>query len=291
MSSKSTVLYTDRDRQIHEALRLVPLDTQQLLRLSETFERPFTSARKVRERMQQHQAAGWTTTYTYATTGPGQLNYYRLTRAGYQLLSGPRAVLPKRSFFAEVSPALQRHTRHLADVIMHTNVAAYRLGVRILDQLGDSQLVLTLGERSQKPDYSFRLATRDGIYTYYDELDESTEPVASTRQRESLEAKIRFHEDYQNATGQRYRVRMIFARASVRMYQFLKLARQNATRQRAIFYAVLLDDYLKSPQPLTSPLFLDHFNRLRPLLPASASREQMQLPAVAEMLAEPVGVC
>ncbi len=133
-----------------------------------------------------------------------------------------------------------------------------RLGVQILDQRGENQLPLTLGERTQKPDYSFRLATRDGVFTFYDEIDEGTEPIASNKQRECLEAKIRFHEDYQNATGERYRVRVIFAKTSVRMVQFLSLARRHATLQRSIFYGVLLEDYLKHGSPLTSPMFIDH---------------------------------
>src|SRR4029079_8984418 len=132
----------------------------------------------------------------------------------------------------------------------------------------------TLGDRIQKPDYSFRLQTRDGAFTYYDEIDEATEPIVSTKQRESLEAKIRFHEDYQNATGERYRVRVFFAKGSSRMAQFLNLARQHADRQRCIFYAVLLDDYLKHGSPLTTPMFLDHFHRFQSLVPASASQFQ-----------------
>ena len=290
MASKSTIIYTARDQQIHRLLALTPLDTRQLLKASEIFQQPFTGDRKLRERMQEHQAAGWVRRFTYATTTSGQLNYYKLTALGYRLLNGPGAPLPKRSFFHEVSPALQRHTRHLADLIVQTNVHARRQGVEILEQLGENQLVLTLDDRSQKPDYSFRLATDGGVFTYYDELDESTEPVASTKQRESLEAKIRFHEDYQNATGERYRVRMIFANASARLVQFLNLARRHARRQRSIFYAVLLEDYLKCGAPLSNSIFIDHHNRLQSIVPA-ATRYQGQLPTFAKMLAEPAGVC
>lgn len=173
---------------------------------------------------------------------------------------------------------------------MQTNVHARRLGVRLLEQLGENQLTLSVGDRSQKPDYSFRLATDDGVFTFYDELDESTEPIASNKQRESLEAKIRFHEDYQNATGERYRVRVVFANTSARMVQFLNLARRHATRQRSIFYAVLLEDYLKNGGPLSSSIFIDHHNRLRSIVPA-ATRYQAHLPTFAEMLAEPAAVC
>jgi hypothetical protein len=142
-----------------------------------------------------------------------------------------------------------------------------------------------IGDRTQKPDYSFRLQTRDDVYTYYDEIDEATEPITSTKQRESLEAKIRFHEDYQNATGERYRVRVFFAKASPRIVQFLNLARKHAIRQRSVFYAVLLEDYLKHGSPLTSPIFIDHFHRVQSMVPASASRYQSQLPTFAESLA------
>ena len=151
-------------------------------------------------------------------------------------------------------------------------------------QRGENQLVLSLGDRTLKPDYSFRVRTRDGEYQFYDELDESTEPVCSSKQRESLEAKIRFHEDYQNATGERYRVRMIFANAGPRMRQFLALARSYANRQRSIFYTCLLEEFLKHPLPLTSSLFMDHFYRSQPMLPASASLQQLQMPTVEKIL-------
>lgn len=289
MASKSSIIYTARDQQIHELLAITPLDTPQLLRASETFRQPFTSDRKLRQRLQEHTDAGWVQTYSYPTTTAGTVNYYKLSPAGYRLLHGPDAVLPNQSAFREVSPALQQHTRHLADVIVQTNIHARRLGVGILDQVGENKLTLMLGDREQKPDYSFRLATGDGVFTYYDELDESTEPIASTKQRESLEAKIRFHEDYQNATGERYRVRMIFAKASARFVQFLALAQKHATLQRVIFLAVLLEDYMQHGGPLTSLMFVDHHNRLQSLVSTSAPRYQ-RLPTLAEMLAKPVSV-
>lgn len=290
MASKSSIIYTARDQQIHEALTLTPLDTQQLLKLSETFMQPFSSARKLRERMQEHAGAGWVRTFAYATTTVGAVNYYKLTPAGYRMLHGPEAVLPKESAFRDVSPALQRHTRHLADIIVHTIYHAHVGGIRIHNQIGENRLTLALGDRQQKPDYSFRLAAGGEVFTYYDELDESTEPIASTKQRESLEAKIRFHEDYQNATGERYRVRVIFSKATARFTQFLALARQHATRQRMIFLAMLLDDYMKHGSPLTSPMFVDHRNRLQSLVPAAAPPYQNRLPTFPEMMAKPAMV-
>jgi hypothetical protein len=291
MTSKSNVIYTARDQQIHELLALTPLDTHQLLRASQLFEQPFPADRVVRRRMQGHTAAGWVQTFIYATKTAGQLNYYQLAPEGFRMLQGPDAPLPKRSAFREVSPSLERHTRHLADIIVATNIAARRLGVEIQEQVGENRLTLVLGDREQKPDYSFRLATRDGLYTYYDELDEATEPIASNRQRESLEAKIRFHEEYQNATGERYRVRMIFAKASPRMVQFLNLAHKHAKQQRRIFFAVLLENYVKHGSPFTAPIFVDHFHQITPLVKASNSHRQRAFPTFAEILAKPVAVC
>jgi hypothetical protein len=290
MASKTSIIYTARDQQIHQLLAITPLDTKQLLKASVTFEQPFTTDRKLRERMQEHETAGWIYRFSYPTTTTGTANYYRLSAIGYRMLNGPDASLPKQSAFREVSPALQRHTRDLADVVVHTNVHARQLGIEILEQVGENRLTLVLGDREQKPDYSFRLATPQGVYTYYDELDESTEPISSTKQRESLESKIRFHEDYQNATGERYRVRMIFAKATTRINQFIELARKYGTQQRCIFYAALLENYLKHGSPLTTPIFLDHFGRLQPLVPTPQSRYQGRLPTLAELLAKPAAV-
>lgn len=290
MANKIFTIYTARDKQIHQLLSLTPLDTWQLLKASETFELPFGSDRKLRERMQEHVAVGWVHKFSYPTTTTGIVNYYRLSATGYRLLHGPDAVLPHKSAFRDLSPSLQRHTRDLADVIVHTSVHAHRLGFKLLEQVGENKLSLVLGDRQQKPDHSFRLATPHSEFTYYDELDESTEPISSNKARESLEAKVRFHEDYQNATGERYRVRMIFAEASPRINHFLEIARKHAKQQRTIFYAVLLENYLKHGSPLTTPIFLDHFGRLQRLAKPPAPHYQSRLPTFAEMLAKPAAV-
>ena len=204
--------------------------------------------------------------------GPGRLNYYQLSPDGYRLLAGPRTALPNRSFFREVSPALQRHTRHVADVHRPDQRPRPPAGPAGDRAARRKPAILSHYERSrQKPDYSFRLATRDGVLPIYDELDESTEPIASTQQRESLEAKIRFHEDYQNATGERYRVRMIFAKTAARMHAVSAAgATATRTRQRTHLLRRAAGDYLRHDSPLTGPLFLDHFNRLQSLIPPAA---------------------
>ncbi|MCA9249123.1 MAG: hypothetical protein KDA42_18500 [Planctomycetales bacterium] len=120
------IQFTLRDRDILAALARTPLTATQLLEMSQTFVEPFTQERLVRRRLQALTAAGWAATFRYFTTEAGVLNYYKVAPAGYRLLNGEDAILPKRSFFNPVSPSLQQHTRDLADFIVHTQVHALR---------------------------------------------------------------------------------------------------------------------------------------------------------------------
>ena len=60
---------TPRDRQILAALDLCPLEAADMLQLSETFTQPFTSLRRVQERLKVLSAARQVSSWRYATTG------------------------------------------------------------------------------------------------------------------------------------------------------------------------------------------------------------------------------
>src|SRR5258708_4065890 len=77
-------LLTPRDLEILTALDHCPLTALQLLRLSQTFVRPFTGERRVRERLHVLCAAGRTRRWQYATAGTGAPGYYTLTPLGYE---------------------------------------------------------------------------------------------------------------------------------------------------------------------------------------------------------------
>src|SRR6266550_4735492 len=89
-------LLTPRDLEILASLDYSPLTAAQLLKMSQTFPEPFTTERRVRDRLQILESAGRVRTWQYATTGRGALNCYSLSRLGYRILHGEKAVPPSK---------------------------------------------------------------------------------------------------------------------------------------------------------------------------------------------------
>ena len=261
-SSKSALHFTPRDYQLLGSLRLGPFDAGQLCRLSVTYEDAYTDRRFVARRLRKLRAAGVVQAFPQATAGPGGC-YYKLSRLGYQLLCGPAAALPKASFFRATSPALERHTRAVADVIVATTAGAHAAGLRLAGQTGDNQLSLRLGERTKKPDYAFQLLGGETPRAFVDEVDMSTEPITATRQRETLENLVSFYEDYRAAVDEEFVVRVFFRGGERRIERFLEIAALHAAPRRHLFLACRLDDYLSTASPLTDLVFRDHDGRER----------------------------
>src|SRR5437588_10626462 len=101
-TASSLCLVTPRDRDLFLALERSPLTVRQLLKLSETFAYPFTTERRVQERMQRLVAAGRVRRWRYATAGQGALSYYILRPLGYRLLHGADAPAPRRGLFRPI---------------------------------------------------------------------------------------------------------------------------------------------------------------------------------------------
>ena len=273
MASKSTIYLTARDNEVLDALIKTPLDARQLLRMSRCFMQPFTHERLVRRRMTQLVTAGMASCYQYATFGAGAVNYYKPTKLGYQLAQGVKGNVPSRSFFGPVSMSLQEHTRAISDFIVKMHVDAFQQGIRVRGFYRENGLELHLGSRSLKPDCAFQLLDREGqSYNYLVEIDCGTEPVRSTKQRESLEQKIRFYDDYQDQSDKRFRVLMLFAQPSSRMEHFCNAAVQCVRNpNRTLFYSTTIPDFIHCDDALTEPIFLDRNQRLRSVVPSRRS--------------------
>src|SRR5713226_23401 len=98
-------LVTPRDIDLFQALDRCPLTVRQLLKLSTTFAYPFTTERRVQERLQKLCAAGRVRRWRYATAGQGALSYYTLALLGYRLLQGHDTAPPGRGHFGPVGVA------------------------------------------------------------------------------------------------------------------------------------------------------------------------------------------
>jgi hypothetical protein len=269
-------VWTNRDREIAAALMRTPLTTAGLLQYSQTFQRPFTNDRLLRRRLQRLRDAGWVRCWPYASTSPAAANYCKLTPAGYRMLNGPAAPMPRRSFFNPVSMALQQHTQHLADFIVATTVAAHRSQVTLADFYGENLLRLQVGGEKLKPDCAFRLETaQNSSFNYLVELDNGNEPVFSNKERDSLARKVRFYDRYQDAFSARMRVLFLFTGSTTRMHRFLGVVRHlNEHRDRRLVLAASLSDYLAANDHLFAPLFYDRFQQSQSLIPTKTAPRQ-----------------
>ncbi len=268
------ILFTPRDREVLVVLDRTPLTAHQLLLLSETFSLPFTSERKVRARLQLLADRGWVCRWPLAIAGRGMPNYYTLSRLGYRLLHGPDEQPASKRSFTQVGIARQHHTHSLAAFLVHTLVAAHRLGLPVSRFFGENALRLTIAEDCLYPDTTLALRVpKPEELLYYVEIDNSSERVQSGTLSDSWDRKIRLYEALQDATGRRFRVLVIATRSHERVEHILQRAsvhaRTSLGRPRRLFYGTTLERYLREPQPLTSPCFHDHDGHASPLIPAS----------------------
>jgi hypothetical protein len=269
MTTAPLRLFTERDREILAALDLVPLTVPQLLKLSETFGQPFTSERRVRERLQQLAETGWVLRWPYATAGPGAPLYYKPSRMGFALLHGEHARAPTKRAFGPVGLLKQAHTIALAAFMVQTCVAAHRLGYRVTNVYRENTFKLQTGAGTVYPDDSFQIrASHDTAYNFFLEIDCSTERIRSTKDAESWERKLRTYDRWQNQSTERARVLIVAVRDSDRIAHILETAAQiTENPRRSLFYGVSLSAYLAAAEPLTAACFRDHRGNQVALIP------------------------
>jgi hypothetical protein len=296
----------DRDRDVLRLLDRTPATAPLILKASGCFAESFEDLRRVRERMQALAAGGWVRSTPMATTSRQAASWYRLTPEGYRLLHGADSVLPHKTFFMPMPPSRQEHALWLAEVIVHTMVAAEQSFLTINDYRRENSVVLSLGSDTLKPDGSMQIRTADGKqFNFFLELDNGTEPIRSPQQRESIERKVRFYERLQDgvlASWQRgdrkrppprYRV-LFFMRSAERKKHLLRTARQIARNpDRRVCLGVCVAEYLSDPNPLRSPIAVDHHGRWQGLVSeayeAQFHREPLRLDSVERSLfASPV---
>jgi hypothetical protein len=253
-------LVTPRDRDLFEALDRCPLTVRQLLKLSVTFTYPFTTERRVQERLQHLCAAGRVHRWLYATAGQGALSYYTLTPLSYCLLHGEDAASPSRGAFEPISLSRQPHTQALADALVHLFVCAHSARIAVHDFQRENSLRLSCGEENLFPDGAFRLAGADGrSFAFFLELDNATESIRSQTSIDSWQRKVRFYERYQDGKTERFRVLAITTGGEARVQNLLACAASLARNpQRSLVYVTTLDAFLADPEAVTATCFRNH---------------------------------
>lgn len=262
-------LLTARDIEILQALDRCPLTAEQILAVSQTFALPFTSERRVRERLFQLTEAGRVQRWQYATAGQGAPNYYTLSRLGFRLLNGGGAAPPSKRAFGPVSISQQHHARCLADFIVQTAVSAHRNGVDFSGFYRENTLCLRAGDDCLYPDSAFQLVERDGSgFGFFAEIDAGTERIRSPKDVESWERKIRTYDRIQDLSPKRFRVLIVSTRSRDRVSHILDLAGTLVRNpQRTLFYGISLPEYLAQANAIRSACFRDHRGRSAALVP------------------------
>jgi hypothetical protein len=272
MANESLCLVTPRDRDLFQALDRCPLTVRQLLKLSATFAHPFTTERRVQERLQKLGAAGRVRRWRYATAGQGALSYYTLAPLGYRLLHGFDAQPSGRGLFSPIGVARQAHARALADVIVHLCMGAREASVSIENFRRENTVRLSVGDESLYPDGAFEIQPDpDSCFTFYIEIDNRTETVWPGNSLDSWGRKVQFYERYQDTREKRFRVLAITTGGPARLANMLQCATElSRNPRRSLVYAVALRDFLDREAPLTDPCFYNHLGQSVALLPHNA---------------------
>lgn len=268
-ASRSPAVLTPRDENLFRALTRAPLTVRQLLKVSSTFDAPFTSERRLQDRLHRLWRGRLLRRWQYATTELGAQYYYTLSPESYRLLHGADVRLPNSRAFGPVGLARQHHTRALADFIVHTTLAAHAAAVSLTDFHRENSLCLSVRDQHLYPDCSFTLAVPGRpLLRFYVELDNGTEPLTSARERESWEQKLRFYEAYHQSRRERFRVLGLVTRSRERLQNVVETAARTISNpRRVLFYAICLRDYLAQEAPLHTPCFLDQRGAAAALVP------------------------
>lgn len=267
---ESALSLSARDRSLLKLLSWTPATTTLLLRASITFDGgTFDNERRLRERLQALVTAGFVRYWSTAHAGGGLENYYKITAAGFILLHGTDAQMPSRAFFAEISPALFQHTIALAEVIVETVRACHTGRVAIDRFLRENDLIFSVGNAQVQPDCFFRFTCGGKPFNVAFEIDQSQETLDSHAVN-SIRRKLQTYDAYQTAlisqwhatgkTWERPRFRVAFLTRTIeRAYHILSLAAQiTSIPRRRFVYGATQEHFLGDPNPIHSPIFLDH---------------------------------
>jgi hypothetical protein len=181
------------------------------------------------------------------------------------------APMPAKRFGHPLAPASHYHSHALAEVIVHLVAAAHRAGAEIAGFCRENTVALTDGQYAIYPDSAFQLVHRSGVrFSYFVELDNSTERLVSDKHADSWERKIRVYESVRSSTPTRFRVLVFTTRSAERVAHILSLAKRLTTNsQRRLFCGTALPAFLRTEQALTQPVFRDHFGQETALFSAN----------------------
>lgn len=274
----NAVILSGRDQSLLRLLARTPATTSLILKASETFSgEPFSDDRRVRERLQTLAESGLIRSFPATHGVGGPVHWYKLTAEGYRTVHGAETMLPHRSRFEAIPPSRFQHTQALAEIIVHSLVAAHRDRCTVPFFQGEGEARIDVASHTFCPDCFFQFGLAGKQFNCYFEIDQSTESIDSNAEQ-SIRTKLLNYETYQDSLvawwkgqgerGPRPYFRTVFlTRSQERAYHILWLAQTCARNfDRHLVYAATQDDYLTEPRALQSPLFLDHRGRWQSLV-------------------------
>ena len=276
--AKTQIIISPRDESLLRLLSRTVLTKNLILKANALFAEPFLNERRVRERLQALQAAGLLRGFTTGAAG-SLLHYYKLTPEGFcaSKLTSEAAKQPSRSFFTEIAISRFQHTMAVAEVIVHSLVAAHEFRINVDSFHRENELVIQAGQQRQCPDCHFLFSSAGRAFHVLFEVDNSTESVDSFS-HQSIKNKLLGYDGYQDGllagwakSGRKFRrpaFRVIFlTRTQDRADHILSLAATLVrNKDRRLFYAATQDSFLSERDALRQPLFLDHSGAWQPLV-------------------------
>lgn len=267
-----------RDIEILSSIDRCPLTVQQLLKLSQTFARPFGSCADLRRRLRILGQAGLLSHWPYAIATTGRCpEYFKLTRNGFRLLYGERVKLPKRRHFEAISAGHHHHTSSLADMVVHLSLLATEHGCQIESYARENSVCLKAEPFTVFPDAAFVIRRADGqTFPFCVELDNGTERIRSRHDVESIERKLRAYDAHQaqfrKFDRDRYLVLFVTTRSERRLDHILQAASAVMQQpQRTVFIGSSLQQLLQC-DPFIDSVFRDHRGLRRTLIPKFNNR-------------------
>ncbi|MCH7689127.1 MAG: replication-relaxation family protein, partial [Planctomycetes bacterium] len=152
---------TARDTELLRVIELLSPTSEQMLKWTECFQepiRPFTQIGDLRRRLGKLHAVGLVRRWRLAIESQGMTPYYyKLTLEGHRALHGKDAEPRRSRAFSPIGLSLHSHTKALADFIVHTKVAAHRIGATLTETYAENEYRVTVGDESLKLDGRFTL--------------------------------------------------------------------------------------------------------------------------------------
>ena len=297
MAKQFTTKLTARDYEILQSLDQFPLTPNQLCKLSQSFAMPFQDVHAVRRRLRKLAGIELVRKYPYAVASFGSSPaYYKLTRAGYRVLHGPDAALPKRRYFDSIGQARHPHTRALVDLLVHLFVSVQNTGDRIQHYARENDVSLETTVGVLRPDAAFQIVSQDQVYNFVVELDNGTERVRSRVNTESIERKIKGYDSHSRGLdafdSKRYVVLFVTTRSTERLKHMMAAASVLVKNpNRRLFLGATLGNLLGQSDPMRDACFLSPQFRYESAIPVKRNRRKLQPKERADLLPPTPAFC